>query len=175
MATTLRQSIAHHHASSVTNEIIDAGLIAGLIGGVAMALLATVYAGAAGIGFWHPVKAIAATITGSPAVQGGAGAVLLGLVVHLCAAMMFGVLFAVACPREVNPVPALVFGCFAGLSILIVMNLIVVPFLDPAVRTHLMWGSDKGAVPVSVAFLMHIVYGVGLSLAPALRRRFSPA
>ena len=172
---TRREALLHHHAATVTNEIIDAGMIAGLVGGVAMVLLATVYAAAAGIGFWQPVRAIAATIMGASAVQAGAGAVLLGLAVHLCMSMILGVIFAAATPREVSAAPALVFGTFAGLSTLVIMNLIVLPFVDPSARSHLMWGTAPGAIPVSIAFAMHMLYGVGLSLAPSLRRRLRPA
>lgn len=168
-------ALVHHHAASVTNEIIDAGMVAGLAGGVAMALFATIYAAAAGIGFWQPLEAIAATITGASAVHANAGAVILGLVVHLVVSMVLGVVFAALCPREVLAAPAIVFGTFAALFVLVLMNLIVLPFVNGHVRSHLMWGSDVGVIPVQAAFVMHILYGLGLSLAPWLRRRFSPA
>jgi hypothetical protein len=55
------------------------------------------------------------------------------------------------------------------------MTLFVLPVVSPVTRSHLMWGSDVSATPVSVAFIMHMVYGAGLSLAPWFRRRFSAA
>jgi hypothetical protein len=165
-----RTSILHHHAGSVTNEIIEAGMVAGLVGGVAMGLLATLYAGAAGLGFAEPAQAVAATVVGT----GGLGGVVLGVVIHLVTSMMLGVVFATIVPREVRGVPAFAFGAFAGLAILVIMNLIVLPFVNPATRSHLVWGSAPNTLPVAVAFWAHMAYGAGLSLAPLLRRRFSP-
>jgi hypothetical protein len=89
--------------------------------------------------------------------------------------MMVGVVFAIATPRDVKPLPAFVFGEFAGLAIMVTMTLFVLPVVSPVTRSHLMWGSDVSAMPVSVAFIMHMVYGAGLSLAPWFRRRFSAA
>jgi len=62
---------------------------------------------------------------------------------------------------------------FAGLAILVIMELIVVPVINPQTRAHLMWGSSPHALPVWVAFVIHMIYGLGLSLAPSLRRRYN--
>jgi hypothetical protein len=160
-----------HHASSVPSEIIEAGIVSGLVGGVAMGVVASVYSTIAGGGVLEPARAIAETVGASA----GASGVLLGVVIHLVASMMFGILFAVATPRDVGPVPAFVFGEFAGIAILVIMNLVILPLMDPASRQHLIWGSVPGTIPVAFAFLLHLVYGAGLALAPFFRRRFSPA
>jgi hypothetical protein len=158
--------------TTLLREIFDAGVVSGLIGGVAMILFATIYAAAAGLGFWTPVKAIAATVLRISPLELGFGGVIVGLAFHAIVSIFFGVLFALATPREVATVPALAFGALGGVAALVIMSLIVVPLENPTVRAHLLWGSRPGALPVGVAFAMHLIYGAGLSLAPWLRRRF---
>jgi hypothetical protein len=173
MATHPQRSISSHLASSVAGEIIDAGAFAGLVGGVAMALFATSYAQIVGLGFWTPMKAIAATVLGTSAFDiSTASAVLIGLCIHVVVSVAIGIVFALATPKEVAPGPALAFGLSAGVTVLVIMNLIVLPIVSPEMRSHQMWGSMPGEIPVGIAFLMHLIYGAGLSLAPALRRGY---
>ena len=155
----------------LAREVLEAGAVSGLVGGVAMALFATIYAAWAGLGFWTPVESIAQTILGRDMT--GASAIIVGLAIHVAVSMFFGVVFAFLTPRDVSPAPAIVFGTFAGLAILVIMDLIILPIVSPQMREHLMWGSWPHALPVWVAFVIHLVYGLGLSLAPMLRRRFS--
>ena len=155
----------------LAREVLEAGAVSGLVGGVAMALFATIYAAWAGLGFWTPVEAIAQTVLGQDMT--GASAIIVGLAIHVAASMVFGVVFAVITPRDVIGAPAIAFGMFAGLAILVMMDLIILPVISPQTRSHLMWGSRPHALPVWVAFVIHLLYGLGLSLAPSLRRRFS--
>ncbi len=174
MTVQKHPSLHTEQATSLAREIAEAGTVAGLIGGVAMALFATSYAAIIGIGFWTPVKAIGATVLGAHTLDdGGAPVVLLGLAIHVVASIAFGVLFALAAPRDVSPAPAFAFGEFAGVTLLVVMTLAVIPLVNPTARASLIWGSSPNALPVVVAFVMHFIYGAGLSLAPALRRHFS--
>jgi hypothetical protein len=155
----------------LAREVLEAGAVSGLVGGVAMALFATIYAAWAGLGFWTPVEAIAQTVLGQ--TMTGASAIIVGIAIHVAVSMVFGVVFSFITPREVVGAPAIVFGMFAGLAILVVMDLIILPIVSPTMRAHLMWGSWPHALPVWVAFTIHLIYGLGLSLAPLLRRRFS--
>jgi hypothetical protein len=155
----------------LAREVLEAGAVSGLVGGVAMALFATIYAAWAGLGFWTPVEAIAQTVLGQSIV--GASAVIVGIAIHVALSMVFGVLFSLITPRDVIGAPAIAFGMFAGLAILVMMDLVVLPLVSPTTRSHLMWGSWPHALPVWVAFTIHLIYGLGLSLAPMLRRRFS--
>ena len=155
----------------LAREVLEAGAVSGLVGGVAMALFATIYAAWAGLGFWTPVEAIAQTVLGP--TMTGASAVIVGIAIHVAVSMLFGVVFALITPRDVLTAPAIVFGMFAGLAILVGMDLVVLPVINPTTRAHLMWGSWPHALPVWAAFAMHLIYGLGLSLAPSLRRRFS--
>jgi hypothetical protein len=169
----LERPIHEHRVGRVplAREVLEAGAVSGLVGGVAMALFATIYAAWAGLGFWTPVEAIAQTVLGQEMT--GASAVIVGVAIHVAASMTFGVLFAAITPRNVIGAPAVAFGLFAGLAILVMMDLIVLPVIAPTTRSHLMWGSWPHALPVWVAFTIHLIYGLGLSLAPSLRRRFS--
>ena len=167
-----------HHAASVAGEIAEAGALAGLVGGLAMAAFACVYAAIFGLGFWTPTKAIAATMFGLDMFAAGASAALIGIAIHVALSMTLGIAFALATPREVGPAPAVAFGLGAGVAILILMNLVVLPIVNPNFGFHLMWGSAPGTPfenqePVGVAFAMHLIFGGGLALAPGLRRRFS--
>jgi uncharacterized membrane protein YagU involved in acid resistance len=156
----------------LTREVVEAGAVGGLIGGVMMALFAMLYDAATGLGFFSPVRAIAATVLGRDAVTTGGGAILLGLAIHLGVSILFGVVFAAITQREVPPAAAIAFGMFAGLAILVIMSLVVLPVLNPVSRARLMWGAPR-SLPVSVAFVIHLLYGLGLALVPTLRRRFA--
>jgi hypothetical protein len=173
--TTRRNVLATlvHAPAVLWREILEAGALAGLIGGVAMALFAAVYEAARGFGFWTPLEAIAATVLREPAVTGSVGELVLGLVVHLAVAIFIGILFALVTPRDVAPAPAIAFGLFAGLVALVVMSLVIVPVENPEEGIRLMWGTAPGALPVSIAFADHLLYGAGLALAPWLRRRIA--
>lgn len=170
---------AHHHYAMrrrsplpLTREVVQAGTIGGLIGGVAMALFATIYDAIVGYGFWTPVRAIAATVLGHDATTMGASAILLGLVIHLAVSIVFGIIFAAITTRDMPPAAAIAFGMFAGLTILVVMSLVVLPLINPTARARLMWGTYPRSLPVLVAFVIHLLYGLGLSLVPWLRRQY---
>ncbi len=156
----------------LTREVVEAGAVGGLIGGVMMAAFAMLYDAAIGLGFFGPLRAIAATLLGRDAVTTGGGAILLGLAVHVGVSIVLGVFFAALTPRQVPPAAAIAFGMFAGLAILVIMSLVVLPVMDPVARARLMWGAPR-SLPVSVAFIIHLLYGVGLAMVPTLRRRFA--
>ncbi len=156
----------------LAREVVAAGALGGLIGGVGMALFATIWDAGMGLGFWTPIRAIAATLLGRDAITSGGGPILLGLVIHFAVSIVFGIIYAAITPREVPPAASIAFGLFAGLTILVVMSLVVLPILNPVARARLMWGAPQ-SLPVIVAFVIHIVSGLGLSLVPTLRRRFA--
>lgn len=166
--------------SPVAVEVAMAGALAGLLGGAAMGLFATTYAGASGMGFWTPLKAVAAMVFGSESTT-DAGAAVVGAAIHVLTSVTIGIVFAWVTPRDVSLVPALAAGAFAGVSLLVVMNLLILPMdtwtapaAGPRAPTHLMWGNVPGRMPVPAAFVAHFIFGLGLGLAPGLRRRFAP-
>lgn len=145
-----------------------------------MALSASAYAALTGSGGWWPLKAVAAIFFGNEVYARGAEAVVIGAVIHLITSLTIGVVFAWIIPRDVSLLPALGFGALAGVSILVIVNVLVLPTFTwtgpgagPGARLHAMWGDVPGRVPPPIAFVDHIVFGFGLALAPALRRRSS--
>ncbi len=71
---------------------IGAGLVAGMLAGMAMGLVAMLRATAAGLGFWLPMKLIAALFWNVEALIGAAGVVFVGMI-HLAMAGGLGALF----------------------------------------------------------------------------------
>ncbi|HEY1959736.1 MAG TPA: hypothetical protein VGH28_29205 [Polyangiaceae bacterium] len=171
MTRNTRHDVLARQSTASNLEIIESGAAAGLIGGVAMALFATIWAGAAGLGFGSPLQSIAATVLHSSGLVHGATGIVIGLAFHLIVSMLFGIIFAWLVPSTVAPMPALAFGLAMGVATLIVMTLFIVPVVNPSIRSALIWGSAPGSLPVAAAFAMHLLYGVGLSFAPGLRRR----
>jgi len=75
------------------------GLIAGLCGGVAMALAMAVLGLAAAQSPWHMPKRLAGVVLGPGAKDGRGGVIAFGLVMHAVLSAGFGVLFAIVADR----------------------------------------------------------------------------
>jgi hypothetical protein len=71
------------------------GAIAGLCGGVAMAVAMSLLSIAVGQGPWQLPKRLAGVILGPQAKDGGIGVIVLGLLMHTFLSAGFGVLFAI--------------------------------------------------------------------------------
>lgn len=71
------------------------GIIAGICGGVAMALIMALLSIAVGQGPWQLPKRLAALVMGARAKDGGPGTIALGLAMHLALSAGFGALFCV--------------------------------------------------------------------------------
>jgi hypothetical protein len=85
---------------------VPAGIVGGLVGGVAMALPAVLWAAASGRGFWYPINLLSGMILPGPASLGPAelGSFHLRLflaagAVHAVLSSCFGVLFALVAAR----------------------------------------------------------------------------
>jgi hypothetical protein len=99
------------------------------------------------------------------AFLGGGGVVLLGLAIHFSVAIVWGVMFALAVPRDAGKGAALAYGLGAGIVVFLVMTFLVMPWANPVMRATVVrtW---------SPWLVEHLLYGLGLALTPALRRRF---
>jgi hypothetical protein len=75
------------------------GLIAGLCGGVAMALAMAALGLAVKQSPWHMPKRLASIVLGPRAKDGGAGVIAFGLAIHTVLSAGFGVLFAIVADR----------------------------------------------------------------------------
>jgi hypothetical protein len=71
-----------------------AGIIAGLIAGIAMAMVAMMLMPMMGRDMWSPVKLMAGTFQGEAALEGGAGTILLGMMIHMGMSAVLGLIFA---------------------------------------------------------------------------------
>lgn len=70
------------------------GTVAGACAGVAMALAMGALSRAAGEGFWHLPKRLAAIVLGPKAKDGGIGTIAFGIALHEVLSAGFGALFA---------------------------------------------------------------------------------
>jgi len=80
--------------------------------------------------------------------------------------MAWGVLFAAAIGRDSPRGIVLFAGPLCGLAVLVIMTFVFLPVVDPILRQR---------VPMmrSTWILQHVLYGVGLTPFPALRRRLT--
>ncbi len=123
-----------------------AGVIGGLLGGVAMVVPALAYGALSGYGPWYPVNLVAATVLPhlqalSPQALAGFHPLYLGvgLVIHLIVATTLGFLFAVLLPALPGrpEVWALVVGPLLWLG----ATVVVLPTLNPLMSQLLDWPS----------------------------------
>jgi uncharacterized membrane protein YhhN len=145
-------------------ETLGAGTLAGAAGGVLMAAAAMIHAAVTGAGVLFPVRLIGASFGGPLALVDGADALVFGLALHLLTSMLFGMLFAVIVDRATTPGVAVLAGVAFGIGVLALMTFVVVPMVNPTMQARIplmpgMW------------FTMHALYGLGLALAPSLRRQ----
>lgn len=145
-------------------ETIQAGIIAGLIGGALMGLVAMVRSAAVGLGFWLPMKLISGLYFGVDTLLGDAGVILLGMLTHLVTASVWGVVFAVITKGRLRMASALLAGLLYGAAVWLVMTYFVLP-----------WANEVMFERVSIAmgwfFVYHLVYGATLALSPGMARR----
>ena len=133
------------------------GALAGLAGGVAMAVVAALISASMGQDIWHESKRIAAIVYGPTAyAQPGfdLGPVLVGTLIHLLVSALLGALFGIVTRRWLHmtsdfgaPVLA---GLMYGLLIWMVAYFAVLPLLNPALLE----------VYAPVFIIQHVVYGV---------------
>lgn len=109
------------------------GALAGLVGGVVMAMWSMVVLAATRAGFWTPVNLIAHTIWRGAPTDGSfrVGALLLGLMVHMVMSVAFGVVLATLATRLAGTLPALLAaGMTFGLVLWLVNQYVIWPAID---------------------------------------------
>jgi Family of unknown function (DUF6789) len=142
------------------------GALAGLVGGIAMTIGAALLDGSYGYDIWFQLKVIASLVLGPAAIaQAGfvAGAVLVGLLIHLAVSALLGALFGIVTrqilrlPSDfgIPPVTGLVFGLLIWLAAY---------FVVPALAPQLM------AVYAPAFIIQHIIYGTVTSTVYAVLR-----
>ena len=145
-------------------DIIRWGLIAGLVGGIVMAMFMMLVTALTGMGFLAPLYAIAATFNPSWAMSKGFDLTpsLVGLMLHMVNSAVFGLIFVVLArwiyPRALTLPMAAMAGMVWGLVLLAVNQTIVLPLVDRPMATatsgifvwwligHLMFGVVLGVI-----------------------------
>lgn len=145
-------------------KVVGWGAIAGLVGGIVMAMMMMMVTALSGMGLLAPVYAIAATFNPSWAATRGFDLVplLVGLMVHMMNSAIFGAIFAALlwriAPRTLVSPVSLLSGMVWGALLLGFNQLIVLPALDKPLLaatsgifgwwllSHLMFGAVLGAL-----------------------------
>lgn len=141
------------------SEAVYAGVMAGVIAGIAMAMVSMMMAMMTGEGFWAPVKKISVTLLGQSAVQNSGFEfmpVMVGMMIHFATAIAFGIIFVMSAGRR-SYGPAIGWGIAYGLGIWVVMQFIVLPFVNPVMAQ----------MPPLQFAMLHIIFGGTLGSYPA--------
>jgi hypothetical protein len=132
-----------------------------------MAVFVVLAAAAAGMDALHPMRTIGATLGGAEALQGGAGSVALGLVLHAATSIAFGLLFVGMFSLDQSPLGALVLGAGYAMFVLGIMAAAVVPSVNPTFGVQMQ--------PLGGTWVVaHALYGCTLGLAAARLARRAP-
>lgn len=122
----------------------SAGLIGGLVGGVAMAVLAVLYGVVAQGSVWYPINLLAASASSTLSQMGDAelrafhaSGLVLALIIHACGSALVGILYGVALPMFPRH-PVLLGGLLAPIfwTGLLHSSLGVI---NPALQSRIQW------------------------------------
>lgn len=147
---------------------LRAGIVSGLIAGLVMALVMMGHSSSAGMGFWTPMKSIAATWMGVNALVGGFWTVVLGLASHFVCAAFWGAIFSSLIWRREAVAAAFWEGLVYGVAVWLIMTYIGLPIFDQTMMPRV------GMMP-GWWFYDHLIYGACLCVTPAVRRSMYPA
>lgn len=148
-----------------TRRAVAAGALAGLLGGLVMALASMLRSDAAGAGFWLPMRNIAAVWYGVEALIAGTGAILVGLLTHTVVSAAWGGLFGFAAGRDSSIGIALLMGLGYGIAVLLVMTLGILPWLNETMAARV------ALQPIWFWLGVHLLFGgtVGILTPPFAR------
>lgn len=133
------------------------GLVSGIIGSLAIVIVVTTVVVATGGDTWLAPRIIASSLMGSGA-ESGAGAVILGTLIHVVTGSVYGLLFAMVMPKMPRPfwiVAGLLFGVATWVLSLAIFGALINPI-----------GISIG-VYMGVLLLAHVVFGLVLGLTGA--------
>lgn len=150
-------------AWNLLRDALLPGAVAGTLGALSMAVLATALSGVFLDEPWRPLQLVAGLVFRE---HGGSGlvGVLLGLLVHFSVAGGLATGFALVLPRGGTAVAALGFASLYVFALWPLMKLLVLPFASPPLAR---------VDPGGSLLLLHLVFGAWLATVPALRRTFT--
>lgn len=141
-----------------------AGAVAGVIGGILMAMVEMFYHGViTGMGIWTMPDMIA-TLAGQPMHHDFGGYTMLGMMMHLAFSAFLGGLFGFVFARTPNPGLSAMLGLVYGYVLYLIMFYAVTPAINP------MFADARGVAQI----VAHLVFGMSFALYPRLVRSFSP-
>ena len=152
----------HGQERSVPAEVytIRAGAIGGLLGGIAMGIIALLYGALWRGSPWLPVNVIAATalrdlqsVNVNQLMQFNATALVVGLAMHFVLAIALGILFALLLPTL--PGSPVFWAIIVGPLLWIIATVITLPLVNPMGARVIDWPSFIGA---------HLAYGLTMGL-----------
>ena len=162
MSVSTSSPLKSRSAAPVLPNVVGlGGAIAGLAGGVAMAIVAALLSASMGQDIWHESKRIAAIVYGPAALAVSGfdpGPVLVGSLIHLLVSAVLGAIFGIVTRRLLHltsdfgtPVMA---GLVYGLLIWMVAYFVVLPLLNPSLLE----------VYTPAFIIQHVAFGVVLGL-----------
>jgi hypothetical protein len=146
-------------------EILGAGLVSGLAGGLLLVATTIVVAAVMGAPPADFARGVSAVFRGSAAMRGGVGDVVLGLAVHAAVAVAAASVFAWLVGRTTSKGKALLSALVYGAVLWAVMPYLVVRAAAPALEARMQ------VAPWWVWLVAHLLYALPLALSPALQRR----
>ena len=114
-----------------------AGIADGILSAILMMGFMMAYSSATGAGMTMPLKALGALVYGVEALVAGSMAMLAGAGIQLGFSIVLGILFAVCTSRRTSIVAALFAGMAVGVVIWLVMELVVLPYMDPTMAARI--------------------------------------
>lgn len=159
-----RQKIEPRAAPGTQPDLLRAGIAAGALGGLFFAIWSSVHAAAIGAGVWAPWNQVAAAVFGVDALLGGPIVYAVGLALHFATASVLGVIFAGGIGSDTAWGVAFFCGLVYGAIVYFVNTYYALPTVDPVMAARI-------ALDPTAFLIGHLLYGVGVSATPLLRRR----
>jgi hypothetical protein len=135
-----------------------------MLGAVAMTAFMMAASALDGDSPLSPLRAVGSTLRGPQALEGGAGTIAWGVLLHLAVGASLGVLFAAIVPRDLTLPAGMVLGAGAAILVMAMALQVVVPRVAPLLRASM--PRHGGAWVIA-----HAVFGAVTGIAPWLRRR----
>jgi uncharacterized membrane protein YagU involved in acid resistance len=150
-------------AYSFATDVLKPGALAGLFGGLLVAVFAVLASGNLGIYMLEPFRWIGASFQG---MQPGTGAAVLlfGLLLHGIMSALFGVLFAAIVRRDLRIEIAMLIGMAYGAVLLVLMTFVVLPLVNPFLQAQVRLMEGPWIIG-------HLLYGACLASVVVLRSR----
>jgi hypothetical protein len=145
-------------------SVVVAGLVAGVLGGVAMAVFLMIAAALSGYDPLLPLRPLGATFVGPEALSGGHAYLVYGIFVLLAVGALLGILFAALLPPGHRFASGAVIGLGYAWFMMALLVSLVVPAVNPEFRSssRLLGGSWVIATAL---------YGATFGIVPRLRAR----